>query len=114
MPDQDEQKSNPPQEPLSGAKSALDRLEQHTARLMEDQRKESDGGSSRSRTSFGPRRFTLMGVEFLGVILIFALIGHWLDGKFGWPGYATVTCIILAVIGELYLQIKLLLGSEKK
>ncbi len=88
----------------SGTHTPLDRLERHTADLIE---KRGMGG-------LGLQRFALMGFEFLGVTLVFGAIGHWLDGKFGWPGYATVTCIVLAVIGELYLQIKTLLAVGKK
>ncbi len=111
MPDPEQQNSQPfrqsKQDAENGLGSPLDRLEKHTAKLVESRTGGSSGG-------FGPRRFAMMGVEFLGVVLVFAWIGHWLDGKFGWPGYAAITCIVLAVVGELYLQIKLLLTAGKK
>lgn len=55
-----------------------------------------------------------MGVEFLAVVLIFGLIGQWIDGKFHWHGVATVVMICIAVIGDLYLQIKMLLHTDGK
>ncbi len=111
MPNPDQQDSQPSrqseQDVGDAARSPLDRLEKHTAKLVASRTAGAAGG-------FGPRRFAMMGVEFLGVVLVFAWIGHWLDGKFGWPGYAAITCIVLAVIGELYLQIKMLLTAGKK
>ncbi len=110
MPDSNPQEEQPLPEKKSEARpdsvprTPLDRLERHTADLMD---KRGMGG-------FGLQRFALMGFEFLGVTLVFGGIGHWLDGKFGWPGYATVTCIVVAVLGELYLQIKTLLAAGKK
>ncbi len=98
-----------------GAKSALDRLERHaTNKLNGASSVPPTGQESPAARASGLRRFTSMGVEFLAVVLIFGLIGQWIDGKFHWHGVATVVMICIAVIGDLYLQIKMLLHTDGK
>ena len=98
-----------------GAKSALDRLERHASdKLNGASSARPPGQESPAARASGLRRFTSMGVEFLAVVLIFGLIGQWIDGKFHWHGVATVVMICMAVIGDLYLQIKMLLHTDGK
>ncbi len=97
--------------PAAGARRALQRLEEHNARQMEAERQ--TGASEPGRSFGGLARFTAMGFEFFGVLLIFGLIGQWLDKTFHWPDIATVVAITIAFIGEMYLQIKTLLRKKK-
>jgi hypothetical protein len=94
-----------------GAKSALDRLERHASRLSGASSVPPSGEETPAARASGLRRFTSMGIEFLAVVLIFGLIGQWLDHQFHWHGVATVVLICIAVIGDLYLQIKMLLQN---
>lgn len=97
-----------------GAKSALDRLERHASnQLKTGVSGSSSGQESPARRASGLRRFTSMGIEFLAVVLIFGLLGQWLDHTFRWHGIATVVMICVAVIGDLYLQIKMLLHQDE-
>jgi hypothetical protein len=96
--------------PSGGAKSALDRLERHAEDRLRSG--SSAGASGGGRSSV--RRFAEMGFEFLAVIFVFGLIGQWLDKKFQWHGVATVIAITVAAIGDLYLQIKMLLRTDSK
>ena len=100
--------SEKPMQP-GGAKAAMDRLEKHA----QDQMRSGSSGGVRGGTS-SLRRFAGMGFEFLAVILVFGLIGQWLDKKFQWHGVATVIAVTLAAIGDLYLQIKILLKMDYK
>ncbi len=95
-----------------GAKSALDRLERHASKLSSASSVQPTDQESPAARASGLRRFTSMGIEFLAVVLIFGLIGQWLDNKFHWHGVATVVMICIAVIGDLYLQIKMLLHQD--
>ncbi len=96
-----------------GARSALDRLERHASELAGHSPASGTENKASAMRASGLRRFTSMGVEFLAVVLIFGLIGQWLDHKFQWHGVATVVMICVAVIGDLYLQIKMLLQSDQ-
>ncbi len=97
-----------------GAKSALDRLERHASnKLKAGASGPSAGQESPVARASGLRRFTSMGIEFLAVVLIFGLAGQWLDHTFRWHGIATVVLICVAVIGDLYLQIKMLLHQDE-
>ena len=96
--------------PSGGAKSAMDRLEKHAEDRMHSGSSADGIGAGRSSL----QRFAGMGFEFLAVILVFGLIGQWLDKKFQWHGIATVIAISVAAIGDLYLQIKILLKTDHK
>ena len=96
-----------------GAKSALDRLERHASnKLKAGAPVPYSGQESPAARASGLRRFTSMGIEFLAVVLIFGLLGQWMDHTFRWHGIATVVMICVAVIGDLYLQIKMLLQQD--
>ena len=98
-----------------GAKSALERLERHASnKLKAGASVPLAGQESPAARASGLRRFTSMGIEFLAVVLIFGLLGQWLDHTFRWHGIATVVMICVAVIGDLYLQIKMLLHQDEK
>lgn len=97
-----------------GAKSALDRLERHASnKLKAGASVPCSGQESPAARASGLRRFTSMGIEFLAVVLIFGLLGQWMDHTFRWHGIATVVMICVAVIGDLYLQIKMLLHQDE-
>ncbi len=96
--------------PSGGAKSAMDRLEKHAEDRLRSGA--SAGGTGGGRSSV--QRFAGMGFEFLAVIFVFGLIGQWLDKKFNWHGVATVIAISVAALGDLYLQIKILLRTDSK
>lgn len=95
-----------------GAKAALDRLECHASKLSGVSSVLPASQESPAVRASGLRRFTSMGIEFLAVVLLFGLVGQWLDKKFHWHGVATVVLICIAVIGDLYLQIKMLLRQD--
>ena len=108
-----ENKTNGPQEtPDQGARSALDRLDEHSFQSLESQNQQQYGEGGKAGA--GLARLASMGFEFFGVLLIFGLIGHWLDDQFGWHGIATITALLVAFIGEMYLQIKAILRKNKK
>jgi Putative F0F1-ATPase subunit Ca2+/Mg2+ transporter len=88
-----------------GAFGAMERLESHTDQRLADQAAGANAGL---------RKFAGMGFEFLGVILVFGLIGHWLDQKYHWGGIATITAVLVGFVGEMYLQIKSIMRWGKK
>lgn len=51
-------------------------------------------------------RFAGLGFEFAGTVGLFAYFGFWLDRHFGWAPWGTVTLVLIAVIGNMYLLIK--------
>ncbi|HTV47479.1 MAG TPA: AtpZ/AtpI family protein [Phycisphaerae bacterium] len=90
---------------VRSAHGAMERLETHTEERLAGQTAGAGGGI---------RKFAGMGFEFLGVILIFGLIGHWLDETYHWNGVATMTAILVGFVGEMYLQIKSIMRWGKK
>ncbi|MGC9259731.1 MAG: AtpZ/AtpI family protein [Phycisphaerae bacterium] len=107
-------KDQPVKDPKrGGARAAFDRLERHASELAGSSSTPAAGQNLPALRASGLRRFTSMGVEFLAVVLIFGLIGQWVDHQFQWHGVATVVLICVAVIGDLYLQIKMLLQSDE-
>lgn len=101
-------------EKIGGAKSAVDRLERHASKLIQNGTSPKTGNETPAARASSLRRFSGMGFEFLAVILIFGLVGQWLDNRFGWHGIATVVAVSIAAIGDLYLQIKMLLKDDSK
>ncbi len=95
-----------------GASEALDRLDDHASRRLERPSGMSAEQNASSMASFA--RFAAMGVEFFGVILIFGLVGHWLDDRYGFGGIATIVAVLMAFVGEMYLQIKSILRKNKQ
>ncbi|NNM84983.1 MAG: AtpZ/AtpI family protein [Phycisphaerales bacterium] len=95
-----------------GASEALDRLDDHASRRLEKPSGMSAEQNASSMASFA--RFAAMGVEFFGVILIFGLVGHWLDDRYGFGGIATIVAVLMAFVGEMYLQIKTILRKNKQ
>ncbi len=95
-----------------GASGALDRLDDHASRRLEKPSGSSAEQNASSMASFA--RFAAMGVEFFGVILIFGLVGHWLDDRYGFGGIATIVAVLMAFVGEMYLQIKTILRKNKQ
>lgn len=54
-----------------------------------------------------------LGVQFAGTALVFAIIGIFLDHRYGWSPWGTVTSTMLGVIGGLYLLIKEALKEDQ-
>jgi len=51
-------------------------------------------------------RFAGIGFQFAGTVGLFAYFGYWVDQHFGWSPWGTVTLVLIAVIGNMYLLIK--------
>src|SRR4051812_14940335 len=47
-----------------------------------------------------------LGIQFAGTIVLFAVMGYFLDRRFGWTPWGVVSLTMVAVIGGLYLLIK--------
>ncbi len=61
-------------------------------------------------------RFTASAFQMGGVILVFTLLGRWLDGKYNSGGQAwTLILCLVGVFGGMYLLIKevIKMGKEK-
>ncbi|MGC9258580.1 MAG: AtpZ/AtpI family protein [Phycisphaerae bacterium] len=76
------------------------------------EKRKSAGRKQKRRLWPGLWRSIMMGLEFLAVVLIFGLVGQWLDHKFRLHGVATLVMICVAVIGDLFSQIKTLLNAQ--
>jgi F0F1-type ATP synthase assembly protein I len=101
----DRQKSEPEKR---GAFGAMERLESHTNKRLADQAAGAAGSAA------GLRKFANLGFEFLGVMLVCGLVGHWLDEKYHWGGLAFITALLVGFVGEMYLQIKSIMRWGKK
>jgi hypothetical protein len=54
-----------------------------------------------------------LGLQFGGSVVVFLLIGRWIDSHYGWKFGATLTMIALALIGNFYLLIKETMKMDK-
>ena len=105
--------AEPATSPLAGgAGEAFDRLEKHSVQRLN--KSTDDLAAANAGMMAGFARFAAMGFEFFGVILIFGLVGHWLDDKYGFGGIATIVAVLIAFVGEMYLQIKTILRKNNK
>ena len=57
---------------------------------------------SPDRRSAGWIRYSGIGIEVAGAIAGFALIGYWLDGRFGTSPWCLLGGIVLGMVGGLY------------
>ncbi len=53
-----------------------------------------------------PWRLFGTGLEFAGVVLIFAYLGHLLDNRFGWEPWGILTGAMIGLTGSMYNLIK--------
>src|SRR3954447_7878035 len=53
-----------------------------------------------------PWSYAGMGLQFAGTTAVFAFIGLYLDRRYGWSPWGTVTLSMVGVVGGLYLLIK--------
>jgi ATP synthase protein I len=53
-----------------------------------------------------PWSYAGLGFQFAGTATLFALMGLYLDRRFGWSPWGTISLTMLGVIGGLYLLIK--------
>lgn len=51
-------------------------------------------------------KYSGMGFQLLGTILVFTLGGHYLDNYLGWTPALTVTLALLGVVGGLYVALR--------
>ncbi len=58
-------------------------------------------------------RFTGVGVEFAGVVVVFALIGNWLDGLYDWKPWGVLVGLVLGLFGGTYNLIKESLAASR-
>lgn len=54
-----------------------------------------------------------LGTELVGGVVVFGLIGAGLDAYFHWGHAATITLIVVAFLGGMYLLIKAALNADK-
>ncbi len=80
----------------------MDRLADQSTGLPADQPSRKEPAD----TGTNPWRLAGVGIQFAGTVAIFALIGYWLDHRFGWTPWATVALAMVAVVGNTYLLIK--------
>ena len=53
-----------------------------------------------------------VGLQFAVTTAIFAFVGVYLDGRFGWTPWATIGMSVVGFVGGLYVLIKRFLGSQ--
>jgi len=56
----------------------------------------------------GPMRFAGLGIQLAVSLVVFVLIGRWLDGKLGTGGIATILLAFLGFGGTMYSLIRAL------
>jgi F0F1-type ATP synthase assembly protein I len=61
---------------------------------------------SPDRRSVGWIRYSGIGIELAGATAGFALIGYWLDGRFGTSPWATLGGVVIGLVGGLYHLVK--------
>ncbi|HVT81706.1 MAG TPA: AtpZ/AtpI family protein [Phycisphaerae bacterium] len=76
----------------------IDNLAQRSAGLPQDRPAKEKGKSPWSTAG--------KGLQFAATTALFALMGWWLDRRFGWTPWGTVGLSMLGFIGGLYLLIK--------
>jgi hypothetical protein len=54
----------------------------------------------------GPMRYAGLGVQLAATLLVFVLVGQWLDRKLGAGGIVTVVMVLLGFAGTLYSLIR--------
>ena len=95
----------------SKPQSFLHNLAQRSAGLS-DQPAKGDSDAQQKESS-QLLRLGGMGVQIAGTLIVFLLIGHWIDKACGWNYIATITAAAVALIGSLYLLIKEALRLNK-
>ena len=95
----------------SKPQSFLNNLAQRSTGLS-DQPANSDSDATRTE-SRQLLRLSGMGLQIAGTLMVFLLIGHWIDQTFGWNYVATITGAAVALIGSMYLLIKEALRLNK-
>jgi len=87
--------------------SWIDTLAQRSTGLPDSsgQKKESDRS---------PWSYAGLGIQTAGTIALLTYMGYWLDGKYNFSPWATVTCATLGIVGSCYLLIKEVIQSDDK
>ena len=55
-----------------------------------------------------------LGVQLAASLVVFVLLGRWLDGKFGTPGWFTIGLAMLGFGGTFYSLVRQLNDGSKK
>jgi hypothetical protein len=95
----------PPDQP----QSCIDNLAQRSTGLPGGPVKRP--GAASDETSLW--KWAGIGLQFGGTVVLFLLIGRWIDHHFGWNYGATLALLAVALIGNFYLLIKETMKMDK-
>jgi ATP synthase protein I len=59
-------------------------------------------------------RYSGVGVELAGAVAVFALIGYWLDERYGWTPWGMLVGLALGFTGGLYNLVRESLQAERE
>ncbi|HEY4329254.1 MAG TPA: AtpZ/AtpI family protein [Phycisphaerae bacterium] len=96
----DDQPTKPSADDKKGQKGWLEDMVGRSTGLPETQRHQE------IKNEKSPWSYAGVGLQFAGTTAIFALMGWYLDKKFGWTPWGMVGLTALGFVGGLYLLIK--------
>lgn len=92
----------PSSSPQTGDRGMLDDVMRRSAGIPGN----DPVGKTTKPTSNPELRLIGLGFELVGVVVIFGFIGHAIDVYMHWNVAATITLVIIAFVGDMYLLIK--------
>ena len=94
----------------------IERIAKRSTGLPDGSRQtENHANPSRSSTNPGaksPWAMAGVGIQFAGTAAIFALIGYYVDKRFGWSPWGLIGFSLVGFVGGLYLLIKEFLKDQ--
>jgi ATP synthase protein I len=61
----------------------------------------------------GPMRFAGLGIQLAASLVVFVLVGHWIDRKLGTHGIVTIAAAFLGFGGTMYSLIRALNRKDR-
>ena len=71
------------------------------------------GGDSGQHGSRSPWRYAGLGLQLAATLVVFVLLGQWLDRKVGTDGVFAILLVLVGFGGNLYLLIRELAAADK-
>ena len=59
-------------------------------------------------------RYSGVGLELVGAVAVFTLVGYWFDQHFGWTPWGMLTGLVLGFIGGMYNLVKEAQQAERE